>query len=111
MARKTKQRDRRYWRLPGPFTIEDQTSADSRHCTGTVPPHTPPTIARALERLLRRADDLADAGANVSISVAYIDTRDELTGILLADEQTAALASRVLSPGVYIFEAGRLVEA
>lgn len=111
MTRKTTQKDRRFWRLAGPSTEDRSSQADKRHCTGSVPPHTPPAIARALVRLLRRADDLADLGANVSISVAYIGTRDELTGLLIADEQTAALAARVLSPGVYIFEAGRRAEA
>ena len=67
--------------------------------------------ARLIKRLLRRADDLADLGVNVSISVAYIDTRDELTGILIADAEIAALAARVVSPGVFVFEAGKVAEA
>ena len=108
---RTRQKDRRFWRLSGPLA-EDQSSNKTRqYSTGKVPPHTPPAIGRALERLLRRADDLADLGVNVSISVAYIDTHDELTGILIADANVAALATRVVSPGVYVFEAGKVAEA
>ena len=108
---RTQQKDRRFWRLSGPLA-EDQSSNKTRqYSTGKVPPHTPPAIGRTLERLLRRADDLADLGVNVSISVAYIDTRDELTGILIADAEIAALAARVVSPGVFVFEAGRRAEA
>jgi len=110
MAR-TKRKDRRFWRLSGPLA-EDQSSSKTRqYSTGKVPSRTPPAIGRALERLLRHADDLADLGVNVSISVAYIDTRDELTGILIADAEIAALAARVVSPGVFVFEAGKVSEA
>ncbi len=83
----------------------------NRHHDSRIPPHTPPGIARALTRALRRLGDLADTGANVSISVAYIDTRDEITGLLITDEETAVLASRVVSPGVIVFEAGRRAQA
>ena len=79
------------------------TAAD---CT-RIPPNTPATIARALARLLRAGDSLANAGAVLSVSTAYRDLNGELTGVLIADRATMDFAGHLMSPGVLLAEVGK----
>ena len=50
-----------------------------------IPPLTPPAIAKALTRALKRLDDLANAGANITVMLGFIDERGERTGVFIVD--------------------------
>ena len=58
------------------------------HDNNRIPPHTPALIAKVLGRMLKRLDDLADAGANVTVMLGFIDERGERTGVFIVDRAT-----------------------
>lgn len=57
-----------------------------------IPPHTPAPIPKALARALKRLDDLADAGVNVSIIAGFDDEIGGRTALLIVDHDTYAMA-------------------
>lgn len=89
---------------------ESLTRNDSRKHT-PLPPRTPKAIAGPLRRALAACCDLNDAGASLSISIAYHNERGELVGVVIADRDTADLARLVMSPGVQVIGLGDEVQA
>jgi len=100
-------------------TRQGQTSALSdesltrtvRRKDTSLPPRTPKRIRGPLRGVLAGCHELTDAGVSISISVAYHDADGQLTGLLIADRETAGLARGLMSPGVQVIGLGDEVQA
>ncbi|CAN5863549.1 hypothetical protein BH24CHL4_BH24CHL4_19560 [soil metagenome] len=75
-----------------------------------IPPDCPNAIAKPLVRLLKRSDEISDAGAAVSISISYFDNHGIPTGLWIADRDTRKMAAAMMSRGVQILTAGKRAE-